>query len=132
MLYALVVASSLHVLTSVFWAGSTITLARAGVTGEKLFAPQMAAAVIVIVTGGYLYKSLHEGASGPVEHVLAVGVLSALAAFAIQVLGVGLSMRQLRDSSREAGSRSRIVLANRIAAVLLAVAALAMGGSRYV
>ena len=50
---ALVIALSLHVLSSVFWAGSSFTLARTGgLGGEKLFRPQMGAALVAILTGG--------------------------------------------------------------------------------
>jgi len=54
---ALIVALSLHILSSVFWAGTSFVLARTGgIGGEQLFRPQMGAAVIavvlVIVTAG--------------------------------------------------------------------------------
>lgn len=51
----LVVTLVLHVLSGVFWAGSTFTLARTGGTGaEKLFRPQMGAAVVAVLTGAVL------------------------------------------------------------------------------
>jgi hypothetical protein len=131
MQYALGIVSAFHVLTTVFWAGSTFTLARTAGAGEKLFGAQMVAAVLAILTGGYLFKTLHEGATGPVEHVLGIGVIGALTAFAVQVLIVGLSLRKLRVDSSDAAARSRIVIANRIAGILLAIAALSMGGSRF-
>jgi hypothetical protein len=131
MQYIIAITSAIHVLTSVFWAGSTFTLARTGGTGERLFGAQMVAAALVILTGGYLFKTLHEGASGPVEHMLGIGVISALFAFAVQVLIVGRSLRKLRANSSDAPAQSRIVIANRVSGVLLAVAALSMGGSRF-
>lgn len=50
---ALVIALSLHVLSSVFWAGSSFALARTGgAGGEQLVFPQLGAATIAILTGG--------------------------------------------------------------------------------
>ncbi|MHC2673783.1 hypothetical protein ACVI1J_005946 [Bradyrhizobium diazoefficiens] len=55
---ALVIALSLHVLSSVFWAGSSFALARTGAAGgEQLVGPQLGAAMIAILTGGYLGHS---------------------------------------------------------------------------
>src|SRR5258708_28817122 len=78
---ALIIALSLHVLSSVFWAGSSFTLARTGgVGGELLFRPQMGAAVIAVLTGGYLGHLVHEGTFGTAEQILAVGAVAALVA----------------------------------------------------
>ncbi|MGY4318547.1 hypothetical protein [Bradyrhizobium sp. JR3.5] len=52
----LIIALSLHVLSSVFWAGSSFTLARTGgLGGEKLLVPQIGAATVAIVTGATLW-----------------------------------------------------------------------------
>ena len=49
---ALIIALSLHILSAVFWAGTSFTLARTGgAGGEQLFRPQMGAAVIAVLTG---------------------------------------------------------------------------------
>src|ERR1700704_1049896 len=111
---ALIIALSLHILSSVFWAGSSFTLARTGgVGGEQLFRPQMGAAVVAILTGGYLGHLAHAGSFGTAEQVLAAGALPPL------------------GGARGAAARSRIATAQRIAAGLLAVTAVCMGAARY-
>jgi uncharacterized membrane protein len=130
---ALIIALSLHVLSSVFWAGSSFTLARTGgLGGEKLFRPQMGAAVVAILTGGYLGHAVHEGAFGTAEKILAAGALTALVAAFVQGLIGGRAILSLRGGTADiAGARSRLVTAQRIAALLLAVTAVCMGAARY-
>src|SRR6059036_2237466 len=71
---ALVIALSLHVLSSVFWAGSSFTLARTGgAGGEQLIGPQMGAAAVTILTGAYLGHSVHAGMFGTAEQILGSG-----------------------------------------------------------
>jgi len=129
----LIIILSLHVLSSVFWAGSSFTLARTGgAGGEQLFGPQMGAAVVTILTGGYLGHAVHAGMFGPAEQILTVGALAALLAVAVQGAIGGRAIRSLSSGTAdEAGARSRIAAAQRIAAVLLAVTALCMGAARY-
>lgn len=130
---ALIIALSLHVLSSVFWAGSSFTLARTGgAGGEQLFGPQMGAALVAILTGAYLGHSVHEGTFGVPEKILAAGALAALVAVAVQGLIGGRAIRRLRSGTAdEAGARSRLATAQRIAAILLAVTAVCMGAARY-
>ena len=130
---ALIIALSLHVLSTVFWAGTSFALARTGgVGGEQLFRPQMAAAVIAVLTGGYLGHLVHAGTFGTTEQVLAIGALAALVAAGVQGAIGGRAIRSLRvGKTEEAVARSRIATAQRIAAVLLAVAAVCMGAARY-
>ena len=131
---ALIIALSLHVLSSVFWAGSSFTLARTGgAGGEQLFRPQMAAAVVAILTGGYLGHLAHGGAFSTAEQVLAAGAFAAIVAAGVQGAVVGRAIRSLRGGTADAaGARSRIVMAQRIAAPLLAVTAVCMAAARYV
>jgi hypothetical protein len=130
---ALIIALSLHILSSVFWAGTSFTLARTGgVGGEQLFRPQMGAAVIAVLTGGYLGHLAHAGAFGTAEQILAVGALAALVAAGVQGVIGGSAIRSLRaGKADEAGARSRIATAQRVAAALLAVTAVCMGAARY-
>jgi hypothetical protein len=129
---ALITAISLHVLAAVFWAGSSFTVARMGDGGQRLFPAQMGAAAIAILTGGYLWRTLHDGASGPMEQFLGVAVVSALGALVVQVAIAGPAIRRLsRGSTTETIARSAIVTANRIAAPLLAIATILMAGARY-
>ena len=131
---ALIIALSFHILSSVFWAGTSFTLARtAGAGGEQLFRPQMGAAVIAVLTGGYLGHLGHAGAFGTTEQILAVGALAALVAAGIQGAIGGRAIRSLRNGTAdEAAARSRIATAQRVAAALLAVTAVCMGAARYV
>ena len=131
---ALIIALSLHVLSSVFWAGTSFALARTGgAGGETLFRPQMAAAVIAVLTGGYLGHLVHAGSFGTTEEVLAVGGIAALIAAGVQGAIGGRAIRSLSNGTAdEAGARSRIALAQRVAAALLAVAAVCMAAARYI
>ena len=131
---ALIIALSLHILSSVFWAGTSFTLARTGgASGEQLFRPQMGAAVVAVLTGGYLGHLAHAGAFGTTEQVLALGAIAALVAAGVQGAVGGRAIRNLRSGTvDEAAARSRIATAQRIAAALLAVTAVCMGASRYV
>ena len=131
---ALIVALSLHILSSVFWAGTSFTLARTGgAGGEQLFRPQMGAAIIAILTGAYLGHLVHAGAFGTAEKILATGAFTALVAAGVQGAVGGRAIRSLRSGTvDEAAARSRIATAQRIAAALLAVTAVCMGASRYV
>src|SRR5258706_9494138 len=84
----LVVTIVLHVLSGVFWAGSTFTLARMGGAGAaKLFRPQMGAATVAVLTGGLLWHLLHRGTPGTAEYLLAAGAPSPL--FAPRGSGMG-------------------------------------------
>ena len=130
---ALIIALSLHILSSVFWAGTSFALARTGgAGGEQLFRPQMGAAVIAVLTGGSLGHFAHAGSFGTAEQILAVGAVAAIVAAGVQGAIGGPAIRGLRaGTSDEAGARSRIATAQRIAAALLAVTAVCMGAARY-
>lgn len=129
----LLIVTSLHVLTAIFWAGTAFVVARLGGTGgERLFRPQMGAAVIVVLSGGYLWKTLHEGSIGPMERFLGVGVAASLLALILQAAIIAPKLRKLAGDARAvASARSAIVIGNRLAAVCLAIAAISMAGARY-
>jgi heme A synthase len=130
---ALIVALSLHILSSVFWAGTSFVLARTGgIGGEQLFRPQMGAAVIAVLSGSYLGHLVHAGSFGTAEQILAVGALGALVAAGVQGAIGGGAIRSLRNGKAdETDARSRIATAQRIAAALLALTAVCMGAARY-
>ena len=72
----LILALVLHVLSGVFWAGSTFALARTGGNqADRFFRSQMGAATVAIVTGGVLGFLLHRGTPGIQEHLLGIGAL---------------------------------------------------------
>lgn len=66
-MYVFLVATlCLHVVTSMFWAGTTFTLARDdGIAAEALFRPQMGAAVAAFLTGAVIWHFWHRPAYGP-------------------------------------------------------------------
>jgi len=129
----LIAALVLHVLSGVFWAGSTFALARIGGNlAERLFRPQMGAAAVAIVTGGLLGFLLHRGTHGIQEYLLAIGALCAMLAAAVQ----GASARVVKQlSAAGAGdavaASSGVATSQRIAAALLAVTVICMAAARY-
>jgi hypothetical protein len=65
--------------------------------------------------------------------LLAAGAVAAILAFAIQAAVIGGALRQLRrPGSDNTSARSRVAVAQRGAAFLLAIAALTMAAARYV
>lgn len=131
---AVIIAVSLHALAAVYWAGSTFVLARdPQLSAINLFRPQMGAAVIVVLTGAYLWHLQHEGGFGPVERALAIGALCAVVAAGVQGALIGGARRRLATGAiPETEALRRIALGERIAAMLLAVALICMVSARYV
>jgi hypothetical protein len=129
----LIVTLVLHVLSGVFWAGSTFALARTGGNqADRFFRPQMGAAAVAIVTGGVLGFLLHRGTPGIQEHLLAIGALCALLAAGVQGSGAR-AVRELSAAGAGDVSRtnSRVAISQRIAAALLAVTVICMAAARY-
>jgi len=133
MQYALILAAALHVLTTAFWAGTTFALARTGgAAAERLFAPQLVAALLAFASGGYLGHTLHAHAFGRPEQVLMAAIAASAAALLVQTAFVGLALRALRDGARDqARARAQVALAHRVAALLLGLAAIGMATARY-
>jgi hypothetical protein len=129
----LILTLVLHVLSGVFWAGSTFALARIdGNLAEWLFRPQMGAATVAIVTGGVLGYLVHRGTPGIQEYLLAIGALCALLAAAVQ----GASAHAVKQLSAAGtgdalAASSGVATSQRIAAVLLAVTVICMAAARY-
>jgi hypothetical protein len=124
-----IVTLVLHVLSGVFWAGTTFVLARAGHQAGQFFRPQMGAATIAVLTGGLLWFLLHGGSPGIMEHILGIGAVCALAAAGVQ----GASARTLRlaGGSDETKPNRRLVVSQRVAAGLLAITVACMAAARY-
>lgn len=119
----LIISIALHVLSSVFWAGSTFVLARSGgAEAAKLFRPQMGAATVAALTGGVLSGLAHRGGFGTMEKVLAAGAAAALTAFAVQFLVVGRGLR----------AGAAVAVPYRISAGLLMLALICMATARYI
>jgi hypothetical protein len=107
---------AVHALSAIYWSGCTFVAARAqGVEIKGLFASQLGAAVLACTSGGALWALFHREAAGNAPSVLVAGSVAALAALLVQVV-----------------LRSRRVLSNRVAALLLALAAVSMVTWRHV
>jgi len=128
-----IVALILHVVSGVFWAGSTFALARSSATQAREFLrPQLGAAAVAIVTGALLWHLLHEGSQGASEHVLATGAIFALIAAGIQAV-TGLTSRAFAgvgELDRAQGS-NRSLIGQRLAAGCLLVTVICMAAARY-
>ena len=133
MQYALILVAALHVLAAVFWAGTTFALARTGgAATQRLFKPQLIAAVLACVSGGYLGHTLHAHAFGRAEQVLIAAAAVSVIALLVQVSLVGDAMRMLHDAARDhARALAQATVAHRVAAGLLALAATGMATARY-
>jgi hypothetical protein len=132
MLVAVIVVLSIHVLSAVFWAGSTFVQARTGAAGgERLLRPQLGAGGVAMVFGVILWGLLHRGGFGPMERVLAIGAVAAVIAEGVQGAMGGPAARRLRADPADAQARARLATAQRIAALLLAVALICMVTARY-
>jgi hypothetical protein len=129
----LIVTQVLHVLTGVFWAGTTFTLAlTGGAHADRLFRPQMAAAVVVVLTGGLLWHLAHSGAFGTAEQLLDVGALCAIVAAGVQGMSTGPALRHRAAGGAELPSlRARMATGQRVAAGLLTVTVICMAAARY-
>src|SRR6185295_6094810 len=100
--------------------------------GERLFWPQILAAVLAILSGGSLWRLLHQGTFETTEKILGVGVVCALIALTVQVVVVGNARGKLRQQIGNGDTqRMRIVLAHRLAAVLLLATTVAMAAARF-
>lgn len=122
----LILAIAVHVLSSIFWAGSTFVLARNGGQGATgLIRPQTGAASAAILSGLLLWYLLHRGSFQLVEQVLATGAAAAILAFCIQLALVRPALRSGEAPRRLSGGY-------RASAVLLAVTVICMAVSRYV
>ena len=130
----LIILVVLHVLSGVFWAGSTFALARLGGRfAEHLVKPQLHAAAGTVVTGVALWGIAHRGFAGR-ELVLSAGAILAIVAAGIQS-GVTLpAVKRLATSEQNEtlALYSRITVSQRIAALCLLVTVASMAASRYV
>ena len=85
MLVVVIGVLSIHVLSAVFWTGSTFLQARTGAAGgEHLLRPQLGAATAATLFGVILWGLMHRGGFGPMERVLAIGALAAILAASVQ------------------------------------------------
>ena len=131
----LIVALVLHVLSGVFWAGTTFALAQMGGNqADRFFRPQMGAAAIAVVTGGLLWFLLHRGTLGTQGHILVIGAFCALLAISVQGMTGAPALRKLSAVAESEGSRlrHRVATGQRVAAALLMITVTCMAAARYV
>ena len=128
----LIVALVLHVLSGVFWAGTTFALARTGGNQADLyFRPQMGAAAIAVVTGGVLWFYLHHGPLGAPGYLLSIGALCVFLALGMQGMVGAPALSKLSALGESEGLRHRVARSQRIAAALLAITVTCMAAARY-
>jgi hypothetical protein len=125
---------ALHVLSGVFWGGSTFVMARTGKFPGRLVGSQIGASVVAIFSGGALFLLLHAGTPGTAEHVLGVGATAAILAAVTQAIVVGRAARMLPLVAPEkiAGLESRMAVGQRVAAPLLALTIVCMATARFI
>jgi hypothetical protein len=130
----LIIALVLHVLSGVFWAGTTFALARtAGNDAEQFFRPQMGAATIAVVTGALLWFLLHRGDLGTQGYILALGSFCALLAAGVQGATAAPALRKVSSMGESElwKLRHRVATGQRIAAVFLMITVTCMAAARY-
>jgi hypothetical protein len=135
MQYVYIIVLGLHVLTGVFFAGTTITLARIPeIHAEKFFQPQMRAAGLAMLTGALLWYFFHGAYFGSMEIVLAIGIIATFAAAGVLGAFVGSARRKLAgaDATEEARLRTQMAKGQRIAAGLLVLTIVCMAIARMV
>jgi len=124
----------LHVVSGVFWAGSSFVLARTGgLLVEKLAGPQFGAGVATLCMGlATWFLALRGLPPTAGMHVLGAG--AACAALALIVQGTALpTVRTLKAAEGDLSSqRRRVAISQRVAAVLLFLTVLAMASWSHV
>ncbi|MDX8438274.1 hypothetical protein [Mesorhizobium australafricanum] len=133
MQYVYIVVIGLHVVAGVFWAGTTVAVARdPEIKAERFFRPQMGAAGLAFLTGLLLWYFFHEGAFGSMEKVLALGILTALIAAGVQGALVGSASRQLAgaDTATQTELRAKMTRGERIAGGLLVITVFCMATAK--
>jgi hypothetical protein len=118
----------------VYWAGTTIALARDEMRAEKFFPSQMRSAGLVMLTGALLWYFFHGAYFGSMETVLAIGVVAAFAAALVLRSMVGSAWRQLPgvDATEQTRLRAKMLRGERIAAGLLVVTVVCMATARMI
>jgi hypothetical protein len=123
---------AVHVLSGIFWAGSTFVLARIGGAGtEQLVRPQLGAAALAVLTGAILWSLMHAHSFQPQEQILALGACCAIIAAGIQGASAGRLKLAQADAAGSPALGS-VTVNQRIAAALLAVTVICMASARYV
>jgi uncharacterized membrane protein len=156
----ILIARVLHILGGAIWAGFVIVYgfilmnvpssigasearrARKDIIdrGGAVVAP---AAIITVLSGGYLYVMLHAGAHSRTETILQTGAASAILALVIGAIGIGVPYARLAkldangappasSASLIASLNRRAILSGRVAAALLVLTVVAMSAANWV
>jgi hypothetical protein len=129
----LIAAACLHVLSATAWAGFSFAMARtAAASVERLIRPQMGAAVVAVLSGGWFWSLSHEGVFGTPEEVLTLGAVAALLALVVQAATALPAARALARSPDAPAPRRRAAAGQRIGAGLLGLTLLCMAAARFV
>jgi uncharacterized membrane protein len=159
----IVLARVVHVMAGVIWAGATFVLAAAivpiaaryGTEGAGRWTALVAgrvgpisgiSALLTVLSGSYLFATLHSNDSSAAGLVLKVGAVAAFLSLAIGFLigrPTGQKLAKLSEQQsptaappvdvlqRMSGLRLRAELSSRFTAALLGLAVLSMAGFRY-
>ena len=133
MQYVYIVVIGLHVMAGVFWAGTTIAVARdPEIKAERIIRPQLGASGMVFLTGILLWYFFHQGVFSSMEIVLGIGILTALIAAGVQGALVASASRQLAgaDQATQTQLRARMTRGERIAGGFLVLTVLCMATAR--
>jgi hypothetical protein len=126
-------AVTVHAVAAVFWMSASGMVARNGGLGaEKLFPRQMGAALVAVLTGGFLWSQLHTGGFGPYEMVLGGGAMLAVIAVIVQGAGVGMSLGKLKAGGDPAAVRKTMAGVNSAAVGLLGLCFICMIVARFI
>jgi uncharacterized membrane protein len=159
----IVLARLVHVMAGVIWAGATLVIAavivpiaaRHGTDGAARWTAMVAgraghflgiSALLTVLSGSYLFATLHPKDASASGLVLKIGAIAALLSLVIGFLiarPTGLKLASLSEQhsiapappaemlQRMSGLRRRVVLSSRFTAALLGLAVLSMAGFRY-
>lgn len=156
------IARALHVVSSAVWAGFVMLIGfwfvgsnvadgpersrwlRQGMVnrGARIVAP---AAVVSLLSGLYLFNTLHRGTWSKAEFALGFGAIAAVMSFFVGAIGSGPAEKRLAqlDAAKARGESSRGALAEvaalerrvlitaRLTAILLLASSVAMAVARY-
>jgi uncharacterized membrane protein len=159
----IVLVRVIHVMAGVIWAGATFVVAavivpigaRHGADGAGRWTAMIAgrvghflgvSALLTVLSGSYLFATLHSRDGSASGLVLKVGAIAALLSLVIGLLIARPTGRKLASLSEQhslaaappaevlqkmSGLRRRAVLSSRFTAALLGLAVLSMAGFRY-
>lgn len=124
----------LHVVTGVFWAGSSFVLARTGgQLAEKLAFPQFRAGFATLCMGmATWFLALRGLPPTPGFHVLGMGAACAVLALIVQATALPAVKTLKAGQGDPSPLRRRVMITQRVAAVFLLLTVLAMASWSHI